>query len=248
MRTDCGSAPPRPDFELRVVPASISARAGASVPLTVYALRKDGCKDEITLTLKDAPPGFTLSGTRLPGDKELVPVTLSVPSTSSNKPVRLNLEGRATIQGREVSHAVVPAEDMMQAFAYRHLVPAQELRVAVAGRDSSRSAVRVIGDSPARIPVGGIGRVLLGVPQNASLDKIELKLSDPPEGISIQSVSRSREGVEVMIQSDAAKVKAGPERQPDPDGHGQEVRVGGQQHQARETEVHGIGHLAGRPV
>ena len=102
-------SPPRPDFELRVVPASISARAGASVPLTVYALRKDGCKDEITLTLKDAPPGFTLSGTCLPGDKEMVPVTLSVPAASSNKPVRLNLEGRATIQGREVAHAVVPA-------------------------------------------------------------------------------------------------------------------------------------------
>ncbi len=199
---------PQPDFELRMVPASISARAGASVPLAVYALRKDGFADEITLALKDAPPGFALSGNRLPGDKEMVPVTLSVPATSSNQPVRLNLEGRATVQGREVSHPVVPAEDMMQAFAYRHLVPAQELRVSVAGRDS-RSAVRVIGDSPTRIPVGGTGRILLGVPQYTPLDKIDLRLSDPPEGISIQSVSRSREGVEVLIQSDAARVKAG---------------------------------------
>ncbi len=45
-------SPPRPDFELRIVPSSVSARAGASVPLTVYALRKDGFADEITLTLK----------------------------------------------------------------------------------------------------------------------------------------------------------------------------------------------------
>lgn len=202
-------SPPRPDFELRVVPASISARAGASVPLAVYALRKDGFAGDITLVLKNAPPGFALSGNRLPGDKEQVPVTLSVPSVSPNGPVSLSLEGRATIQGREVSRAAVPAEDMMQAFAYRHLVPAQELKVAVAGRDFSRSAVRVIGGSPTRIPAGGIGRILLGVPQNTPLDRIDLKLSDPPEGISIQSVARSREGVAVLIQSDAAKVKPG---------------------------------------
>jgi hypothetical protein len=200
---------PQPDFQLRVVPPSISARAGASVPITVYALRKDGFADEITLTLKDAPPGFALSGNRLPGDKEQVPVTLSVPSAALNGPFSLSLEGRATIQGREVSRAVVPAEDMMQAFAYRHLVPAQELKVAVSGRDFSRSPVRVIGDSPTRIPAGGIGRILLGVPPNVAPERIDLKLSDPPEGISIQSVTRSREGVAVLIQSDAAKVKLG---------------------------------------
>ncbi len=200
---------PRPDFELRVVPASISARAGASVPLTVYALRKDGFAGEITLALKDAPPGFALSGNRLPGEKEQVPVTLAVPSASPNGPVRLSLEGRAMIQGREVSHEVVPAEDMMQAFAYRHLVPVQELRVAVAGRDSSRSAVKILGNLPTRIPAGGVGRILLGVPQNVAPERIDLKLNDPPEGLSIQSVARSRQGVAVLIQSDAAKVKAG---------------------------------------
>ena len=32
---------PRPDFELRLVPASITGRSGASVPITVYAIRKD---------------------------------------------------------------------------------------------------------------------------------------------------------------------------------------------------------------
>jgi hypothetical protein len=200
---------PRPDFELRVVPPSISARAGASVPLTVYALRKDGFADEITLALKDAPPGFALSGNRLPGDKEQVPVTLSVPSASSNGPISLSLEGRATIQGREVSRAAVPAEDMMQAFAYRHLVPARELKVTVSGRDFSRNLVRVIGDAPTRIPAGGVGRILLGVPQNVAPERIDLRLSNPPAGISIQSVARSREGVAVLIQSDATKVKPG---------------------------------------
>ena len=50
-------SPPRPDFALRVVPSSLSVRGGASVPLTVYALRRDGFTNEITLSLKDAPAG-----------------------------------------------------------------------------------------------------------------------------------------------------------------------------------------------
>jgi hypothetical protein len=43
----------------------------------------------------------------------------------------LQVQGRATIQAQTVSHPAVPAEDMMQAFAYRHLVPVQELKLAV---------------------------------------------------------------------------------------------------------------------
>lgn len=202
-------SPPRPDFELRVVPSSVSARAGATVPLTVYALRKDGFAGEIGLVLKDAPQGFTLDGSQVPAKQDQVKVTLTAPFTAPKEPVSLNLVGRATIAGREVVHPVVPAEDMMQAFAYRHLVPSQELRVAVSGRDFGRRPVRVLSDGPTRIPAGGAASVKLAIPAGAPLDRIELALSDPPEGIRIQNISRSREGVEIRIQSDAAKVKPG---------------------------------------
>ena len=50
----------QPDFALRVVPSSINARAGATVPLTVYALRRDGFAGDIALQLKDAPAGFRM--------------------------------------------------------------------------------------------------------------------------------------------------------------------------------------------
>ncbi len=125
------------------------------------------------------------------------------------EPICLNLEGRATIQGHEVTHAVVPCEDMMQAFAYRHLVPSQDLKVIVSGREFYRSPVRILGEGPTRIPAGGTASVRLGVPPYAPLDKIEFALSDPPEGISIKNVSLSREVVEISIQCDADKVKPG---------------------------------------
>jgi len=47
-------------------------------------------------------------------------------------PTNLHIEGRAMVQGREIRRPAVPADDMMQAFAYRfHLVPANDLKVAV---------------------------------------------------------------------------------------------------------------------
>ena len=98
---------------------------------------------------------------------------------------------------------------LMQAFAYRHLVPSHELKVAVSGRDVSRGPVKVLGEGPTRIPVGGTASVRLGVPYGAPLERVELTLSDPPEGISIKNVASSPKGIEILIQSDAAKVKPG---------------------------------------
>jgi len=127
-------SPPQPDFGLRVVPSSINVRAGATAALTVYALRKDGFSDEIALTLKDAPSGFTLSGGRVPAGQDQAKVTLKAPPTPTKEPLNLCVEGRAVIQGRQIVRAAVPADDMMQAFFYRHLVPAKDLKVAVIAR------------------------------------------------------------------------------------------------------------------
>jgi hypothetical protein len=81
------------------------------------------------VVLKEAPEGFILRGGPVPARQDEVRLTLTAPRSSHEEPLVLRLEGRASIQQREVSHPAVPAEDMMQAFAYRHLVPAQELKV-----------------------------------------------------------------------------------------------------------------------
>lgn len=150
-------SPPRPDFELRVVPSTINARAGATVPITVYALRKDGFSGEIALALKDAPSGFALSGGRVPADKDQVKLSLKAPPTAIKEPVSLCLEGRAVIDGQEVVRRAVPADDMMQAFFYRHLVPAKDLKVAVIGRAAPprQSPPKSPPAKPARPSTGG---------------------------------------------------------------------------------------------
>ncbi len=80
---------PQPDFALRVVPSSINVRPVAPVPITVYALRKDGFSGEISLALKDAPAGFVLSGARVPAGEDRVRLTLAAPPAPSEEPVRL---------------------------------------------------------------------------------------------------------------------------------------------------------------
>ncbi len=72
-------SPPRPDFELRVVPSSVNARAGTAVPVTVHALRRDGFNGPINLQLKDAPTGFSLSGAKIPAGQAKTRLTLTVP-------------------------------------------------------------------------------------------------------------------------------------------------------------------------
>ncbi len=205
-------SPPRPDFELRIAPSSINGfRGTASVPLAVYALRKDGFAGEIELRLKDAPAGFALCGGRVPADQEKTRLTLTVPATSLQDPLNLSLEGRATIEGREVVRPAVPAEDMMQAFAYRHLVPAKELKVAVWTRRVSGPEISVRGKTPVQIPAGGTVRVQVGVsPGTDSLsDRFRFELDEPPAGIAVQKITPAGEGVEIVLQADAAKVKPG---------------------------------------
>ncbi|MDP6523440.1 MAG: PPC domain-containing protein [Kiritimatiellia bacterium] len=203
--TDCGYRlhirEQKPDFELRVVPSSITARTGASIPITVHALRRDGFDGEIELALKDAPRGFRLTGGRVPAGEDAVRMTLTVLTEPGGAPYNLYMEGRATSKGRQIVRDAVPADDMTQAFVYRHLVAAKELQVAVIGRPR-RFAVGDSDTAPARIPAGGTTRVRVNVPERSFLGPTELELSDPPEGITIEDVSLGRAGKEIVLRGD----------------------------------------------
>ena len=200
---------PQPDFELRVVPSSVNVRGGTSVPLTVFALRKDGFTNEIALSLNDAE-GFVLSGARVPANQDQIRVTLTAPAKATDEPLNISLQGYARIRDELVLRPVVPAEDMMQAFAYRHLVPAKELRVAVSSRYIQKSRVKILGNEAVQIPAGGTAAVRVAAYSNSNKN-LRLELSEPPEGITIQDVSFNRDGAEIVLRSDSTKAKPGME-------------------------------------
>jgi hypothetical protein len=202
-------SPPRPDFELRVVPSGINAGAGQTVALTAYALRKDGFSGDITLAWKDAPRGYALSGALVPGGQDHVQFTLTTPFAPMNEPVSLGLEGHATIAGQDVARPAVPADDMMQAFAYRHLVPAADLKVMALKRGAARVPIRILSALPVRIPVGGTARVRVALPGGRFFDKILMELSEPPESIAVREVSSDPQGTEIVLHCDGARAQPG---------------------------------------
>lgn len=202
-------AAPQPDFELRVVPASLTVRPGMSGPVTVYALRKDGFAGEIALRLKNAPEGFVLSGGRLPENCEKLRLTLSVPAGEAQAPQPLELEGRALIGQRIVTHTALPAEDMMQAFIYHHLVAAKQWMVAVNGRGWFRIPRSELGERRLKLPAGGTAEVRFDLPSGPRMPTIDFTLVDPPPGIHLKSTSTGRDGLTIVVEAEADKVRPG---------------------------------------
>lgn len=206
---------PQPDFALRVTPSSLNVAPGRSVVLTVQAVRKDGFDGPIDVVLKDAPPGFTLSGGRIPATEKALQMTLNAPRDVPQEPFSLHLEGRAEIAGAVVTRPVVPAEDMMQAFAYHHLVPQRELMVA-APRGRRVPAVwrarlpniEVTSPTPVKIPLGGAAQVQVRVPtvfpgrMPAALEAVRFTLANSPRGLSLDAFRVGPAGVILTFKAD----------------------------------------------
>jgi hypothetical protein len=200
---------PQPDFEVRVTPAEINAGAGSSVVVTAHAIRRDGFAGDITLSLKDAPPGFTLSGGVVPAGRDQVRMTVNVPPMRPAGPFSIGLEAQAAVQGRNVSHRAQAAEEMMQAFAYRHLVPADHLRVSVLARGGTRFPARFVSGESVSLRPGGSARVQVVLPVARALENVQLELTEPPEGVSIGDVRIDGTGASFVVTADAAVVKPG---------------------------------------
>ncbi len=210
---------PRPDFALRVVPSSLSTRVGVPVPVTVYVLRKDGFDGEIHLrpTRSNGPgPTYRIDAPVIPSGVNRIRTTLTLLSSSFQKTTELKLEGVAKIHGRQIRRPAVPADDLMQAFIYHHLVPAQELLVRVLpGGTRRRPGMRLRWQpSSARlqVPVNGSTTVKLPLPQAGFgvrlLKQLHVQLEDPPAGLSLANVQVNTDGISLSVKA-SSKAKAG---------------------------------------
>jgi hypothetical protein len=108
---------------------------------------------------------------------------------------------------------------MMQAFAYRHLVPADALTLLLPGeRDPARrpaapgtfrSMWELLAEQPIRIPAGGQVELKFRVPWDATRGEIQLELSDPPQGIAIDLTSCADRTATVVLRSDGEATDPG---------------------------------------
>ncbi|HOM75050.1 MAG TPA: hypothetical protein P5175_02985 [Anaerohalosphaeraceae bacterium] len=199
-----------PDFAVRMTPSSLTVPAGGVAAVRFYALRTDGFEGEIEIVLKDAPAGFEISGGRIPQGRNSVWATLSAPARKLDKPVSLRLDARARIGGSIITRPVVPAEDRMQAFLYRHLLPSQELLAAVPRAGQRMSAIKPDGQIPMKIPAGGSTEVKLKLPPRlAQGNNIQLALHEPPAGLTLQEVKSKASEISFVLKADRELLKEG---------------------------------------
>jgi hypothetical protein len=194
-------AAPHPDFALRVTPSSLNIRAGLAALVWVHALREDGFAGDIEVSLAGAPTGFALQGGRILAGRDSIRMTVSGPPQAPAGPLLLQLQGSAQIGGQTVTHAATPADDMMQAFVYRHLAPAGSLMAMVVGQRRFAPTMGYASQSPARLPQGGTVTVELRLPRGPLVPRILLELADPPAGITLEETRDLPTGVALVLRS-----------------------------------------------
>ncbi|MCX7917987.1 MAG: PPC domain-containing protein [bacterium] len=200
----------KPNFDLFVSPSSINIPLGATVPFYIYAVRKDGFDGEIEIYIKDPPEGLTLNGNKIPKGKDKICLTITANSSfiSFNNPIPIKIEGIANINGHNIKKVATPCDEMMQAFAYFHLVPVSELLVFVNRRRFSTVPIFLNEINILKIPIGGKVKIEGKTSINPESEKIILEVKEPTEGISIEDIKIENGIISFFVKVDN-KVKKG---------------------------------------
>jgi len=175
----------------------------------VHVLRKDGFDGDIDVVLTDAPAGFALSGARIPAGRDSIRMTLDAPPKPLAQPVSIGMAGRAHLGGQTITRPAIAAEDMMQAFLYRHLAPSQGLMAANRGPRRAGPPVQLASAGPIQIPEGGSATVRISAPKAPMLEAIELVLNDPPDGMSLEDVKPGPSGLTFLLKAENDTIEPG---------------------------------------
>ncbi|WP_146394295.1 peptidase [Planctomycetes bacterium CA13] len=211
---------PDSDYELRVTPASIIARAGAVVPITVFALRKDGFDQPIHLRLVDPPAGFQLDGNVIPGDADSIRMTLKIPrkqaDDASGQPIAMEMEGvsmpaRRSRARDQIIRPAVPAENMMQAFIWYHLVTVEKWNVVISGRARSAMPFSAIMPAP-RVVLPQTGEFYVGLnltDKKLKADDLGLEISAGPPGVSAEFFQAPNGAMAIKFTMEEKEIEPG---------------------------------------
>ena len=200
---------PQPDFALRVSPATLSLQGGRVAPITVHILRRDGFTGSVQLGLRDAPEGMLLAGGRIPAGQDKIRLTLTTPKSVPVSPFAVEVEGTARIRGKAVKRLARPVDDVMQAFLWRHLAPAEEMQVAMKNVKWNAPRAAVEGKSPVPIRVGTTSEVKIKTPPKTWVANVEIVLNDPPKGMSVGKTRTEKDGYVFELIADKEELEPG---------------------------------------
>lgn len=196
---------PIPDFDLRITPAAALLPEGGSTPLTIHAIRRDGFNGAIALSLEDSRPGLSLDGALIPEGADKAVLTVSAARNSAG-PHAPRILGRAVVDGTSLIREAIPAENLMQAFLYQHLLPFREETVFVSRQGAPFSLMPRIGKEGLVMSPGHEATLPLTIVRRSGFDgPIKLQLVDPPKGISLRKgyISAGRKEALMTLSADS---------------------------------------------
>ena len=189
-----------PDFQLRLVPASLRIPKEGSVAATVHAVRSGAFNDEITLALRGSTSGLELRQNVIAAGANKATIVIAATPQAREGLSHLELDGTALCAGQPVRRPVVPAEDMMQAFLYRHLVPAQQLLVQIAPQDPVAVTLSPPVDDHYGVRAGSSIRIHSQVTWRDDARRgIKLALADPPEWLTLETERIPPRGGDIIL-------------------------------------------------
>jgi hypothetical protein len=174
-----------PDFQLRMEPSGINIAPGGTAAFSVRALRLDGFDKQIKLEAANLPEGFAMSTAIIPKGSDMTRFTITAPRQIEGKVISPEITGTGMINGKAVTHHAVPVDNQMQAFLYRHLVPAKELVLApVSQRPPLAFEARIPKAGVIELPAGRETRISFNGRVSGPNKGYSIKLDNPPEGFS----------------------------------------------------------------
>lgn len=123
----------KPDFSLRISPATISIPQGGSSTVTIFATRESDFKGMIDLKIDGLPSGYKVSqNTKMFGGMKRLQLFITAPKDATVGQLDIKVIGESKLQnGTTITRVAEPAEEMMQAFYITHLLPTSAFRADI---------------------------------------------------------------------------------------------------------------------
>lgn len=199
---------PRPDFSVLVAPSSLTLRPVGGASFTAHVIRRDGFNDDVRLAIADAPAGVTLEGGLVPAASNQAPVSLRMRpgATPVFTPFPIKLTATAGTGSNRLVRAVVPADEMMQAFAYRHLVPASELVAVMVRPREALAGITLLGQVPVRIRPGASTTIRFAHPGTNLPSATAFEPVVPVKGLMLGTGVIRSNVLELTVRCDATDI------------------------------------------
>ncbi|MBT3279055.1 MAG: hypothetical protein HN909_00230 [Phycisphaerales bacterium] len=219
----------RPDFQVYMVPSSLTLGAAERQVVTVHVDRKDGFTGPIQIDFASKTPGMEILGNTIPAGANKVMMVIAGPPryvNSKNKPGKskkkdnpifgrvlpVSFRASATIDKRPLTRRVIPADDITQAFVLHHLVPAEQCLVALTKARHWPQQFLPAKPAPLSLVPGTTKVLQLAAPKgvlDSTTHTASFSLVNAPKGVTLKKAYIKDETMFVPIvveaNSDAAK-------------------------------------------